>query len=288
MTEVIYRALIVDDELLVREAAARAMAAHSFWCDTASDGAEAIEKLRKNSYDLVVTDLRMPNKHGHSLTLEIMSSADPAHVVVLTGVSSQKVVDDLRQRGVEDIFYKPVDFQQFARQMLALFDQQAWGDDLVRHESSQGQRLLHQIEDSLELFSLCIPAELDAALSEGVALLENPAPAVIEFMHRLWNKHSVKEERRGASRISLLSPAVAVPINKDLKIQGEAFPLTFCDVSPTGGCLLNTRSISAQYVALKWRSAVTPNCFLKLAMRVARCQPVGPFYEIAGDFIMHD
>jgi DNA-binding NarL/FixJ family response regulator len=288
MSAVIHRALIVEDEPDVREATIRALVSRSFWCDAAADGTEALAWLQKNSYDLVVTDLRMPNRHGHSLILEMLQEDAPPHIVVLTGVISEGLFQDLRGRGVQYIFQKPVDFRTFAAQMQAICENQAWTDDAVRSDSYQGLQIIKEIERSLELFSLCISPELDAALSEGIPLLEEPAPAVMEFMQRLWNKHSVVEERRKTQRISLLSPAVAVPVTKDMEILGPAFSTVFCDLSPSGACLMNTRSVSAQYLALKWRSTISPRNYLKLAMQVTRCKPLGPFYEVAGCFVMHD
>jgi CheY-like chemotaxis protein len=288
MSEVIHRALIVEDEPDVREATIRALSSRSFWCDAAADGAEALDRLRRNSYDLVVTDLRMPNRHGHSLILEMLQDEEPPHIVVLTGVVSDGLFQDLRGRGVQYIFQKPVDFRAFAEQMWAICEDQTWIDEAVRSDSYQGLQLIKEIESSLELFGLCIPPELDAALSEGIPLLEEPAPAVMEFMQRLWNKHSVTEDRRKTQRISLLSPAIAVPITKDMEILGPAFSTTFCDLSASGACLMNTRSVSAEYLALKWRSTISPRNYLKLAMQVTRCKAMGPFYEVAGCFVIHD
>lgn len=60
--------LIVDDEEFVRQLM-QEMLRHCFACriEIASDGAEAIEKLRRETFDLVLTDIRMPGLDGLQL-----------------------------------------------------------------------------------------------------------------------------------------------------------------------------------------------------------------------------
>ena len=66
-----HRALVVDDEPQVRELTSRALARYRFQCDQACDGEEALEACNRVAYDAVVTDLRMPRRHGHSLAVEL-------------------------------------------------------------------------------------------------------------------------------------------------------------------------------------------------------------------------
>lgn len=67
MTDTLYRALVVDDDTAVRKATIRAFDQERFSCDAAASGHEAKQMLESNRYDVVVTDLQMPNGHGHAL-----------------------------------------------------------------------------------------------------------------------------------------------------------------------------------------------------------------------------
>lgn len=115
-----YRALVVDDEPLVRDLTVRALAEQGFTCDAAGDGLEAQERLKGPPYDVVVTDLRMPNRHGHSLACELGSPDDHPVVVVLTGVAEPRLATDLIARGVEHVEFKPVDYRLFAAKIKGL------------------------------------------------------------------------------------------------------------------------------------------------------------------------
>lgn len=121
----IYNGLVVDDEAPIRMATTRALAAEGIVCDVASNGAQALDRIRQSKYDLVVTDLRMPETNGHSLAIELLSLPQRPLVVVLTGVLEPKLANDLKARGVDDVQFKPVDFREFAATVRWLADQRA-------------------------------------------------------------------------------------------------------------------------------------------------------------------
>ncbi len=292
MEQSIHRVLIVDDEPLVREATARAMAAQEFCCETASDGRQALQMYQEKRHDLVVTDLRMPQFHGHSLILELLKDKEPPCIVVLTGVANSRLVKDLFNRGVQDIIEKPIDFNVFAAKMLTQVQRGNWNsslgqDQIIQRKGSQ-HPLVHKIETALELFGLCIPPALDRELSAHPDLLADPSVSLLQFLERLMLRQNNGAERRQKTRIPVLSSAVAIPVNKDFIPQGDASGVTFNDLSEGGGCLFHTRSFPTDYIALRWRSLISPKCYLKAVMQIRRSRPLGPFYEIAGEFVMHD
>ena len=292
MEKSIHRVLIVDDEPLIREATSRAMAAQEFCCETASDGRQALQMYLEKRHDLVVTDLRMPKHHGHSLILELLKDKEPPNIVVLTGVANSRLVKDLFNRGVHDIVEKPVDFNVFAAKMLTQFQRGGWntalGDGQAIQRKGSQHPLVYKIETALELFGLCIPPVLERELSAHPELLADPSANLLQFLERLILKQNKGDERRKKSRIPVLSSAVAIPVNKDFVPQGDACGVTFNDLSEAGGCLFHTRSFPTEYVALRWRSLISPKVYLKAVLQVTRCSPMGPFYEIAGQFVMHD
>lgn len=145
-----------------------------------------------------------------------------------------------------------------------------------------------KIEESLDLFSMCVPEDLIKLLAAAEESIPDPAATQVEFMHRILGKRGRKPDRRRSVRFSLLSSAVAMPVNKDFELRGEAFKMTFCDLSDSGACFMHTRSVNDEYLALRWRSVISPKCHLHAVAQTSRCMPLGPFYEIAGFFVMHD
>lgn len=117
-----YRALVVDDEVLIRQVTARALMREGFRCDVAADGVEAARLLAANQYDVVVTDLRMPNRHGHALLTDLLQRSERPVTIVVTGVLEPRLAKDLYARGVDDIVWKPVKPEFLALKVKTLIE----------------------------------------------------------------------------------------------------------------------------------------------------------------------
>ncbi|MFG0255055.1 MAG: response regulator [Rhodopirellula sp. JB053] len=130
-------ALVVDDEPLVRNLTIRALSREGFCCDSAADGKEAARLARSGGYDVVVTDLRMPNQNGHALAVELMELASPPAVVVLTGVTEPRLAKDLISRGIDDIVYKPIDYSVLSMKVRAIADRKAREKSAAKEAATQ-------------------------------------------------------------------------------------------------------------------------------------------------------
>src|SRR5262249_25076260 len=80
----IQRVLIVDDESLSREFLMEAVQALGCRADAVPDGSQALERLRSRSYDLLITDLRMPGIDGLELIKQALSASPGLPTVLLT------------------------------------------------------------------------------------------------------------------------------------------------------------------------------------------------------------
>ena len=61
------RALVIDDELEIAEMIAEMLTRQGFVAEVATSGEEALAELRRHSYDLVLSDVRMPDLDGPAL-----------------------------------------------------------------------------------------------------------------------------------------------------------------------------------------------------------------------------
>jgi len=113
-------ALVVDDDAIARKMLSFALEQEGFRCDAAEDGMQAQTKIADRAYDLVVTDLRMPRKHGHSLAVELLQEETRPVIVIHTSVDDPRLTKDLMSRGVDDIMYKPVLPATFAAKAKSL------------------------------------------------------------------------------------------------------------------------------------------------------------------------
>jgi CheY-like chemotaxis protein/anti-anti-sigma regulatory factor len=99
--------LVVDDEENVRITTAAILEQEGYEVETASDGHEALAKIREDDFDLVLTDLRMEGLDGTQLLQELCSKHPNVVTVVLTGYASIESSIDALRCGVYDYLVKP-------------------------------------------------------------------------------------------------------------------------------------------------------------------------------------
>jgi DNA-binding response OmpR family regulator len=114
------KALVVDDDPIVRRLVAYSLGEEGFECACAEDGDDALRQLAAEQFDLVVTDLCMPQKHGHALAVDLLARENGPVIVVYTAVDDARMTRDLMTRGVDDIVYKPANYPAFAAKARAL------------------------------------------------------------------------------------------------------------------------------------------------------------------------
>jgi DNA-binding response OmpR family regulator len=115
-----FRALVIEDEVLVRQATSRALTNEGFVCDVAADGGQAMEKLQHRTFDIAIVDLRIPVMNGHKLIVEMLAMNSPPVIMVFTGVPEPRLVRDLFARGVDDVIAKPANYDVLALKAKAL------------------------------------------------------------------------------------------------------------------------------------------------------------------------
>lgn len=86
-------ALIVDDDEPIRSMLSAIARGKGFDVDTASDGQEALEKLRSGRFDVVVLDLMMPRVNGYDVLRQIAATAPHLlqHIIIATAVPEREV-----------------------------------------------------------------------------------------------------------------------------------------------------------------------------------------------------
>lgn len=101
------RILVVDDEQAVRDLIAKSLATAEYDVDTAEDGPSALERLRANEYDLLITDLKMPGMDGLSVIREARRQFAGLPVVIITAYSTEASAIEAINLGVSGYLTKP-------------------------------------------------------------------------------------------------------------------------------------------------------------------------------------
>jgi len=119
--------LVVDDEAHVREMLKKGLSQlGEFSVETAQNGLEAVEKIEKDVFDLVLTDLKMPEMDGIELLKTIKGTRPEIMVILMTAYGSIETAIEAIKNGANDFVTKPIDFN----------------DLLIRITKSQNESLL--------------------------------------------------------------------------------------------------------------------------------------------------
>jgi DNA-binding NtrC family response regulator len=103
----IQRVLIVDDESLSREFLMEAAQTLGCRADAVPDGAQAIERLKTRSYDLLITDLRMPGMDGLEVIRQSLQACPGLPSVLLTAFGTIESAVQAMKLGAADFLLKP-------------------------------------------------------------------------------------------------------------------------------------------------------------------------------------
>lgn len=111
-------ALVVDDSMVIRHTVCRFLEERGFAVESASNGMEALDVVKRVRPGLVITDMQMPSMGGSELISALKSQPEMADIpiVILTGRSSGF---DSSEKRAEFTIFKDIDIQEQLEKALA-------------------------------------------------------------------------------------------------------------------------------------------------------------------------
>lgn len=119
------RILVADDDLGIRKSLAELLAGEGCIVETAGDGTEALEKLDQGRFDVVISDVVMPNMDGYELFTAVRERHPNLPVLMMTAFHYDRdhVIKRSRLEGLEGvIFKKPVDPDRLREKLVEVLE----------------------------------------------------------------------------------------------------------------------------------------------------------------------
>jgi len=104
--------LIVDDEQEIRDSLSIILQEEGYDCTTSEDAESALIALEKGSFDIVISDIRMPGIDGIKLLEKTLEIAPQTIVVLITAYASVETAVQALRKGAYDYILKPLDFEE--------------------------------------------------------------------------------------------------------------------------------------------------------------------------------
>ena len=177
--------LLVEDEERLASFIRKGMLAEGYEVDIAYDGRTGLSLFRRNSYDIILLDVNLPQINGFELCRLIRADNAEVPVLMLTALDSLPDKSDGFNAGADDYLAKPFEFQELLLRVRAL---------MRRHGPKQKQVLqLADLELNLDSKTVARAGERIDLTTREYALLEylmiNKGRIIsrVDISERVWN-----------------------------------------------------------------------------------------------------
>jgi DNA-binding response OmpR family regulator len=166
------RVLAVDDQRYFRELIEGLLCDAGYDVDTASSGEEALQLLEHHDYEIVLTDLVMPEMDGTELVRRIRERRAHQDIVMVTGVVDVKTAVEAMKQGATDYILKPFDRDSLVEAVGKVVDRLRMRSEHARliEENLEYMGIVSLFERATSLFSTLSVEPLAERLLEGLCL----------------------------------------------------------------------------------------------------------------------
>ncbi len=217
------RVLVVDDEKVIREILADFLSMEGFFVRTAEDGSAALVELSRQHYDLVLSDLKMPNMGGLELLAAISKHAPNVVTVIMTGFGTVETAIDAMKRGAYDYILKPFKVEEVVHTIRrGLEKRKLQAENLRLKEALSLYKVSEAIAASLSLDEV-MRTVTDAAIHEvdgdqAVVLLDDGEGGYYE---RACELHPDFRPRSGVGQLDAAVLSEYFAEDKPLRVHGQ-------------------------------------------------------------------
>jgi len=133
------KALVIDDEQIVLDSVSRILTDENYDVDISLSGREGLNQAIEKEYDIVLTDIRMPDIGGMRVLRDIKRAKPSLPVVMITGYASVKSAVQAMKLGAADYIEKPFTPDQLLKAVVSALD-------IAATQAPEEQALVHREE----------------------------------------------------------------------------------------------------------------------------------------------
>jgi two-component system response regulator PilR (NtrC family) len=104
--------LIADDEAGIRESLTIVLEDEGYNCTAVADGDAAIEAINSSNFDIIISDLKMPNTNGIGVLEHALQKSSETLTIIITAHATVETAIQALRKGAADYILKPLDFDE--------------------------------------------------------------------------------------------------------------------------------------------------------------------------------
>jgi len=180
--------LIVDDELLILRIISDILSKEGYEVKTAINYFNASQLLDGEKFDVVITDIRMPEKSGIDLLTHVREINSDIPVILMTGFATLETAVEAVKQGAHDYLTKPLDFNKLKRivsQSIERFSLLSSNKKLVRELQEVNSNLEIKVsERTRELLNILHSANESIVTTDNELIIKTVNPKTIEIYEK--------------------------------------------------------------------------------------------------------
>ena len=108
------RVLIAEDSSVIQNLTKKVLQFQNYDIESVKDGQKVIDKLEKESFDIILMDINMPKMDGMECSKQIRQLNDPQKaqtpIIAISGNANNYTEEDFKSAGINEYIPKPIDF----------------------------------------------------------------------------------------------------------------------------------------------------------------------------------
>lgn len=160
-----YRILVVDDEPMIREILRETLEQEGHRVAEAENGKVACDRIEREAFDLVLTDVKMPVMDGFTLMKNLGALTDQLPIIVITSFSDIDVAVDAIRLGAYDYIVKPFNISQVTISVRRALERRRLLLENIQYKKSLEQKV---VEKTIDLIRKNKTLEQQALLLEDL------------------------------------------------------------------------------------------------------------------------
>jgi len=200
----IKKILVVDDEQDICALLTGFLRSSGYSCESTTDPAKALETLKRNDFELVISDIKMAGIDGLQLLSEILKIDPDLDTIMMTGYTSIYTYSDIIKAGATDFIAKPFQLPELKAKMERIDREWKMRRDLRELNTTMGALLQRAVKDK-------------ETLSEIV--VSNVRELILPYVEKLRKGHLSQEYKEYIEVLETSLTEICSPFTKNLSLQ---------------------------------------------------------------------
>ncbi len=205
------KVLVIDDEQIVLKSCTRILSGERYDVQTVQTGAEGLRRLADEKFDVVLTDLKMPDMSGMEVLEKVLESYPDMIVIMITGYSTVQTAVEAMKMGAYDYVPKPFTPEELVEAVDKALDKKKQAEESVylRVKESEVRDGLHNLMGKSERMQEIYRMIKRVAPTNATVLIYGESGTGKELVARAIHYDSERKSRRFiAADCSTLPPTI--------------------------------------------------------------------------------